>query len=120
MFFLLNIGLPLPNIDSSNLSFVCIYAQGVLTRFCGIHMNILKHCKRKHTWSNKMSLITKDLSKTIMKRSKLCSKFLQNRTGKNKVLHTKQRNQCIPLLKKFRKKCFTNLNEKYMSFLGRQ
>ena len=59
-----------------------------------------------------MPFITKDLSKAIMKRSRLRNNFLKNRTGENKTLYTKQRNYCVSLLKKSKKKYFANLNEK--------
>ena len=59
-----------------------------------------------------MSFITKDLSKVIMKRSSLHNNFLRNRTRGNKTLYTKQRNYCVSLLKKDKKKYFANLNEK--------
>ena len=59
-----------------------------------------------------MLFITKDLSKAIMKRSRLCNKFLKNRTEENKILYTKQRNYCVALLKKLKKIYFENLNEK--------
>ena len=58
-----------------------------------------------------MPFITKDLSKAIIKRSRLCNNFLKNRTGKNKTLYTKQRNYCVSLLKKSKKKYCANLNE---------
>ena len=56
-----------------------------LQRFCDI--NILnRHAprKRKLARSNQMPFITKDLSKAIMKRSRLHNNFLKNRTGKIK------------------------------------
>ena len=68
--------------------------------------------KRKHARGNQMPFITKDLSKAIMKRSRLRNNFLKNRTGENKTLYTKQRNYCVSLLKKSKKKYFANLNEK--------
>ena len=58
-----------------------------LQRFCDININILnRHAphKRKHARGNQMPLITKDLSKAIMKRSRLRNNFLKNRTGKIK------------------------------------
>ena len=71
------------------------------------------HCAReKIVRGNQMPFITKDLSKAIMKRSRLRNNFLKNRTGENKTLYTKQRNYCISLLKKSKKKYFANLNEK--------
>ena len=59
-----------------------------------------------------MPFITRDLSKVIMKRSRLRNNFVKNRTGGNKTLYTKQRNYRISLLKKFKKKNFANVNEK--------
>ena len=59
-----------------------------------------------------MPFITKDLSKAIMKRSRLRNNFLKNRTGENKTLYTKQRNYCVSRLKKSKKKYFANLDEK--------
>ena len=71
------------------------------------------HCAReKIVRGNQMPFITKDLSKAIMKRSRLRNNFLKNRTGENKTLYTKQRNYCVSLLKKSKKKYFANLNEK--------
>ena len=47
-----------------------------------------------------------------MKRSRLTNNFLKNRTGENKILYTKQKNYCVSLLKKTKKKYFAKLNEK--------
>ena len=47
-----------------------------------------------------------------MERSRLCNNFLKNRTEENKALYTKQRNYCVSLLKKSKKKYFENSNEK--------
>ena len=87
-----------------------------LQRFCHININNLnRHAPRKRNPGNpgnQMPFITKDLSKAIMKRSRLRNNFLKNRTGENKALHTKQRNCCVSLLKKSKKKYFAKLNEK--------
>ena len=69
-----------------------------LQRFCDININILnRHAprKRKHARGNQMPFITKDLSKAIMKRSRLRNNFLKNRTKENKTLYTKQWNYCV-------------------------
>lgn len=48
------------------------------------------HCvKKKHAQGNQILFLTKDLSKAIMKRSRMCNNFLKNRTEENKALHTK-------------------------------
>ena len=98
-----------------------------LQRFCDIITNIVnRHAprKRKLARGNQMPFITKDLSKAIMKRSRLRNNFLKNKTEQNKTLYTKQRNYCVSLLKKSKKKYFANFNEKKISlitnFFGRQ
>ena len=53
--------------------------------FCDISINILIRQplrKRKHAQENQMTFITKDLSKSVMKRPRLRNNFLKNRTGK--------------------------------------
>ena len=47
-----------------------------------------------------------------MQRTKLRNKFLKNPTEHNEILYTKQRNWCVSLLRKEKKKHFANLNEK--------
>ena len=47
-----------------------------------------------------------------MKRLRLGSNLLKNRIGENKTLYTKQRNYCVSLLKKSKKKYFADLNYK--------
>ena len=60
-----------------------------------------------------MSFITKNLSKEIMKKSKLQNNFLKNKTHENRLyVYTKQRNYCLLLLKKSKKLFFENLHEK--------
>ena len=86
-----------------------------LQRSCDINVNILnRHAprNRKHARGNQISFITGDLLKAIIKWLRLCNNFLKNRTGENKTLYTKQRNYCVSLLKKSKKKYFANLNEK--------
>ena len=94
---------------------VFVNNDDVLQRFCDININILNRPalrNRKLARGNQMPFITKDLSKAIMKRSRLRNNFLKNKTEQNKTLYTKQRNYCVSLLKKSKKKYFANLNEK--------
>ena len=87
-----------------------------LQRFFDININILnRHAprKRKLARGNQMPFIKKELSKAIMKRSRLRNNFLKTRTVENKTLCTKQWNYCVSLSKKkSEKKYFANLNEK--------
>ena len=59
-----------------------------------------------------MPFINKDLSKAIMTRTKLRNIFLQNKCEENKIRYTKQRNFCVSLLRKTKKRYYENLNEK--------
>ena len=84
-------------------------------RFCDISLETLnKHapCKKKHAGGNQMPFFNKDLSKAIMTRTKLRNIFLQNRSEENKIRYTKQRNFCVSLLRKTKKRYYENLNEK--------
>ena len=45
-----------------------------------------------------------------MKRSGLFNNFLKNRTEENKILYNRQRNYCISLLQKSKRRYYENLN----------
>ena len=77
-------------------------------RFCDISLNALnKHApyKKKHARGNQMPFLNKDLSKAIMTRIKL-NIFLQNKSEENKIRYTKQRNFCVSLLRKTKKRYY--------------
>ena len=50
-----------------------------------------------------------------MKRTKLCNKFLKERTDKSKKRYTSQRNCCVSQLKKTKKNYYNSLNQKDVS-----
>ena len=52
--------------------------------------------KKKYKRCNQMPFVTKDLSKAIMKRSKLRNNYLKNKTDANRMLCKNQRNYCVP------------------------
>ena len=56
--------------------------------------------------------MTKDLSKNIMKRSRLCNKYLNNNNEENRKLYAQQRNYCVSLLRKTKKVYYENLDER--------
>ena len=58
-----------------------------------------------------MSFMTKQLSKEIMKRSRLRNN-LRNRTEENKILYNRQRNYSVSLLRKSKRGYYENLNIK--------
>ena len=62
-----------------------------------------------------MPFMTKDLSKNIMKRSRLRNKYLKNNNEENRKLYAKQRNYCVSLLRKTKKAYYENLDERNVS-----
>ena len=86
-----------------------------LKRFCELSVNILnKHAPRRKRYArgNQMAFFTKELSKEIMTRSRLCNKYLENRNEENRAIYVKQRNYCVSLLRKSKKKYYENLDKK--------
>ena len=71
--------------------------------------------KMKYKRGNHVPFITKDLSKAIMKRSKLRNNYLKNKTDANRMLYKKQRNYCVSLLRKSKTNYYANLDEKKVS-----
>ena len=59
-----------------------------------------------------MPFMTKQLSKEIVKRSRLRNNFLRNRTEENEVLYDRQRNYCVSLLRKSKRGYYENLSIK--------
>ena len=55
--------------------------------------------KKKKVRGNQSRFMNKELSKAIMKRSMLRSKYLKNRTNQNIINYKKQRNLCVKLRK---------------------
>ena len=68
--------------------------------------------KKKYVRGNNKRFMNKALSKAIMQRTKLRNKFLKDPSAENKFSYNKQRNWCVSLLRKEKKKYFANLNEK--------
>ena len=84
-------------------------------RFCEISLDSLdKHAprKKKYVRGNQMPFFNKELSKATMTRTKLRNIFLQNKSEENRIRYTRQRNFCVSLLRKTKKKYYGNLNEK--------
>ena len=104
-------GRPLP------LTFVIIDDRE-FEKFCDINFKLLnKHTpiKKKYKTGNRIPFVKKDLSKAIMRRSKLRSNYLKNKTDANRMLYKKQRNYCVSLLRKSKTNCYANLDEKKLS-----
>ena len=71
------------------------------------------HLARKNMLEeNQVPFFTKEISKDIMTRSRLRNKYLKERNEENRAIYVKQRNYCVSLLRKFKKKYYENLDEK--------
>ena len=68
--------------------------------------------KRKVVRGNAQPFMNKVLSKAFMQRSKLKNNFNKNPTDINKSMYKKQRNFCVNLLRKEKKKYYNNLDLK--------
>ena len=68
--------------------------------------------KKKYVRGNNKRFMNKALSKAIMQRTKLRNKFLKDPSAENKFSYNKQRNWCVSLLRKEKKKYFTNFETK--------
>ena len=59
-----------------------------------------------------MPFFNKELSSAHKKRTQLRNRYLRKRSYQNKRIYTKQRNFCVSLLRKTKKKHYANLNHK--------
>ena len=81
-------------------------------------MNILNKnakVKKKHLRANNAPFMNKTLSRAIMKRSRLKNRFLKNPNNENELKYKKQRNYCVNVLNKAKKKYFNSLNNRNIS-----
>ena len=68
--------------------------------FCDMSIKLLnRHAPviEKYKRGIRMPFVTKDLSKAIMKRSKLRNNYLKNKNDANRMLCKKQRNYCASI-----------------------
>ena len=71
--------------------------------------------KKKYLRVNHANFVTKQLAKTIMKRSKSYKDFLKDRNDASQSAYKKQRNLCVTLLRKAKKQYFSNLEPKLIT-----
>ena len=86
--------------------------------FDEIYINILdRHApiKTKYVRANDGPFMNKTLKKAIMKRTNLRKKYLKSTTEKSKNAYRKQRNFCVKLFKKEKKKYYNNLDVKQIT-----
>ena len=81
-------------------------------KVCAEVLNQHPSWKKKYIRRINKQFTNKALSKAIMQRTKLRNKFLKDPSAANIFPQNKQRNWCVSLLGKGKKKYFPNLNEK--------
>ena len=89
--------------------------SNVLEKFLQICINTLDQMaprKKKYICGNNMPFFDKELSSAHKKRTQLKNRYLKRRSYQNKRLYTKGRNFCVSLLRKTKKKHYSNLNHK--------
>ena len=84
--------------------------QNLLKLFCQYLTSM--HQKNKFIRANNSNFVTKNLRKTIRKRSKLRNKYLRERMNEAKSLYNKQRNLCESILRKNKRDYFGNFSNK--------
>ena len=65
--------------------------------------------KKKYLRANHSNFVTEELSKAIMNRSRLRNQFLKNRSVESRMKYNKQRNICVALLEKTKRKYYEAL-----------
>ena len=65
---------------------------------------------KKNLRANHLNFTTKELSKAIMQRSKLRNLYLKVRSDENRIRYKKQRNICVSLLRKAKRKHYEDLS----------
>ena len=81
--------------------------------FLNIFIEVLnKHTpiKKKYLRANQGEFMSKELNKAIMTRSRLRNKYLKEKSAYSKFAYDKQRNYCVNLLRRTKKKYFANIN----------
>ena len=68
--------------------------------------------KKKYTRGNHLPFINKELSKAIMNSTRLRNVYLRKRSDENRKKYSKQRNYCVLLLRRTKRKYYSSLDEK--------
>ena len=62
------------------------------------------HLASRYIQDNQLPFTNKSLSKEIMKKTRVRDNFLLDRTKENKIMHSKQRNYCLLLIRETKKR----------------
>ena len=66
--------------------------------------------KKKYLRANQEEFKTKELRKAIMTRSRLCNRYLKEKSADSKIAYHKQRNYCVNISRTTKKNYFASIN----------
>ena len=75
-------------------------------------INRLAPIKQRYIRSNQQPFINKSVAKAIMNRSRVRNRFWKNPSEENRKAYNRQRNYCVNLIRREKRKYFDNLNVK--------
>ena len=88
---------------------------GNVEKFIKVCINTLNNhapSKKKYTRANHLPFMNKELSKAVMKRTRLTNVYLRKRSDENRKKYSKQRNYCVSLLRRTKRKHYCSIDEK--------
>ena len=91
---------------------ITLKTRNYFLNYAGMNWSIMLQEKKRYLRGNNKPFTTKGFSKSIIERTHLRNKFLKNPVVANKLAYKKQRNFCVLLLRKVKRKYFANLSEK--------
>ena len=71
--------------------------------------------QKKHVRANEASFMNKNIKKEIMNRTRLKNKFLKNRSVENNINYKRQRDYCVSLIRKEKKRFYRNRDTKHIT-----
>ena len=83
-----------------------------LTKVCINTLNNHSPSKKKYTRDNHLPFMNKELSKAIMNRKRLRNVCLRKRSDENRKRYSKQRNYCVSLLRRTKRKYYSSLDKR--------
>ena len=88
---------------------------GNLERFIKVCINTFNNhapSKKMYTRGNHLPFMNKELSKAIMNRTRLRNVYLRKRSTENRKKYSKQRDYCVSLLRRAKRKYYSSLHAK--------
>ena len=75
-------------------------------------LNMFVPLKKKYVRTNHSRFVNKEVNKEVMQRSRLHNKYLKDKSRAARIASKKQRNGCVSILRKSKKRYYENLDIK--------